>query len=557
MREIEESPVAENKLYYSDNLDILRGIGLKPEDRIENESVDLVYLDPPFNSQQDYNVLFEERNGSQPAAQIQAFEDTWSWDRGAEEAYRDVLRAGGDLADFMEGMRNFLDENDLMAYLAMMAPRLRELHRVLKPTGSIWLHCDPGASHYLKGVMDAVFSGENFRNEVVWKRTSGHSDARRCGRVHDVLLFYSKSDDYKWNDTYQDYDPEYIEQYYRYEDPDGRKFMSGDLSASGLSGGGYEYEWNGITREWRCPKETMERLDDEDRIYYTRNGFPRLKRYLDEMPGMPLQDVWTDIQPLRSWHDERLGYQTQKPQALLERVIEACTDEGDMVLDPFCGCGTALAAAQNLGRHWMGIDVTHLAISLIKGRLEDMFRQTVMKDGEVQQGLNYDVVGVPADVESAKALAQQDRQEFEHWIVGELDGVPTAKGPDKGIDGTITFFDTGNTKERKRIIISVRSGHNVGVQDVRELIAVVKRENAQIGALVTLEEVSEQGKKEAVSEGFYRSPAEQQYPKIQLLRVEDILEGREIQYPPGTNVSRRKAPRARQKRGKQGELKPQ
>ena len=285
----------------------------------------------------------------------------------------------------------------MMAYLTMMAQRMGELHRVLKSTGSIYLHCDPKASHYLKLLMDSVFGAKNFRNEIIWKRQSAHNDARGYGSVHDVLLFYLKSDEFLWNPSYQPYDPEYIERYYKYTDSDGRRFMSGDLGASGLQGGGYEYEWKGITRVWRMPVETMERLESEGiRIFYTRNGFPRIKRYLDEANGNPVQDVWIDIQSLRSWHKERIGYPTQKPESLLERVINSSSNEGDLVLDPFCGCGTATVAAERLNRRWIGIDITHLAVTLMRHRLQDAFKSELKP---------YEIIGQPQDLESARALA--------------------------------------------------------------------------------------------------------------------------------------------------------
>ena len=318
--------MAENLLYYGDNLDILRR-------HIPNESVDLVYLDPPFNSDQNYNVLFAEHNGSKSAAQINAFEDTWQWDDVAAAAYQEVVESGHQrVSQAMQAFRAFLGGTDMMAYLAMMAPRLIELGRVLKPTGSIYLHCDPTASHYLKMLMDAVFGPVNFKNEIIWKRTSGHSDAKRFGNVHDTLLFYAKSDKYTWNKTHQNYDEGYVETYYRYSDPDGRKWMSADLGAAGLSGGGYDYEWKGIKRIWRCPPETMAQYEKEGKIFYTENGIPRLKRYLDEAKGLPTQDIWTDIEALRSWHKEKLGYPTQKPEALLERIITVSSNEGDVVL---------------------------------------------------------------------------------------------------------------------------------------------------------------------------------------------------------------------------------
>jgi site-specific DNA-methyltransferase (adenine-specific) len=379
-----------NTLYYGDNLDILRRY-------IPDESVDLIYLDPPFNSNQSYNVLFAEHDGTKAAAQVRAFEDTWEWDESAARAYQEAVESGGQVALALQAFRTLLGPSNMMAYLAMMAPRLSELRRVLRPTGGIYLHCDPTSSHFLKALLDAIFRPENFRNEIIWKRTSSHSDAARFGRVHDTILSYGKSSEPIWNPIYQPYEKNYVEQYYRYEDENGRRFMSDNLSAAGLSGGGYEYEWKEIRRVWRCPIETMERLEAEGRIFYTRNGIPRLKRYLDEAKGLPVQDVWTDIEALRSWHQERIGYPTQKPLALLERIISASSNEGNVVLDPFCGCGTAIAAAQRLGRKWIGIDTNHLAINLAKGRLRDHFGESVSS--------GYEVLGEPASTPDAVVLA--------------------------------------------------------------------------------------------------------------------------------------------------------
>jgi len=313
----------QNTLYYGDNLQVLR-------DHVPDESVDLIYLDPPFNSNASYNVLFREKTGEESPAQIRAFTDTWEWTQKAEWTYEvDILqnsRVPSAIKEMISAFRRFVGQNALMAYLVMMAPRLVELHRVLKPTGSLYLHCDPTSGHYLKILLDSVFGKANFRNEAIWKRQSAHSDSRGYGSVHDTILFYVKTNAFVWNQTFQPYDPAYVEQYYRYTDDDGRRFMSGDLSAAGLQGGGYEYEWNGITRVWRVPIATMKRLDSESRVFYTRNNIPRIKRYLDEARGMPVQDLWTDLESLRSWHTERLGYPTQKPEALLERIIGASSN---------------------------------------------------------------------------------------------------------------------------------------------------------------------------------------------------------------------------------------
>ena len=534
---------APNRLYFGDNLSILR-------EHVADASVDLIYLDPPFNSNATYNVLFRERSGDESAAQITAFDDTWHWSLESERAYQDVITHGpAKVGQLLAAMRAFLGQNDMMAYLTMMAQRTIELHRVLKPTGSIYLHCDPTASHYLKLLLDAVFGATNFRSELIWRRQSAHSDARNYGSVHDTMLFYAKSDEFVWNPSFQPYDPEYVEQYYRYSDDDGRRFMSGDLGAAGLQGGGYEYEWKGVARVWRVPIQTMERLDAEGRIFYTRNGIPRMKRYLDEAKGNPVQDVWTDIQSLRSWHRERLGYPTQKPEALLERIINASSNEGDVVLDPFCGCGTAVVAAERLNRQWIGIDITHLAISLIRHRLHDTFGSDLR---------SYDVIGEPEDVGSAEALARQDRYQFEWWALGLVDARPARdkrKGADSGIDGYINFFDD-NSGKPKRIVVQVKSGH-VNRGQIATLKGDMEREKAELGLFITLEEPTRPMLQEAVAAGFYEPEhyPGQQYPRLQILTIDELLAGKPAEYPRmGLQTTFRQAPRRRRAEGQQSPL---
>ena len=531
-----------NTLYYGDNLDILR-------QHVPDESVDLVYLDPPFNSNANYNVLFKEQSGEASPAQIRAFTDTWEWTLEAERTYEQEIITNPDtpanVKDMISAFRQFIGSNAMMAYLVMMTPRLVELRRVLKSTGSIYLHCDPTASHYLKLLMDTVFGPENFQNEIIWKRTSGHSDARRYGRVHDVMLYYTLGTEAVWNVTHQAYDDDYVEQYYRYTDPDGRRWMSDNLSASGLQGGGYEYEWNGVTRVWRVPRSTMEQLDLEGRVFYTRNGIARRKRYLDESPGLRIQDIWTDTQALRSWHKERLGYPTQKPQALLERIIEASSNEGDVVLDPFCGCGTAVAAAENLKRNWIGIDVTHLAVALMKSRLRTAF--------DLHPGADYEVVGEPADVGSARALAEQDRYQFQYWAMSLLEALPRdqggRRGADRGIDGVVHFID-GPRRTTKKAIVQVKSG-KVSSPLIRDLKGTVEREKADLGLFITLEESTRDMRTEAASAGFYHSEIWQRdYPRMQIRTIAELLEGQDFDIPQHASMYQ-PAQRVRRPEGRQ------
>ena len=537
-----------NTLYYGDNLGVLRDF--------PPECVDLVYLDPPFNSNRSYNVLFKEARGTESEAQIQAFEDTWHWGREGVTAatYDEVVRRGDEVARMLQAFVGALGHNDVTAYLTMMAPRLVELRRVLKPTGSIYLHCDPTASHYLKSLMDSVFGAVNFRNEIVWKRQSAHSDARGYGAVHDTILFYAKSDSFLWNASYQPYDPEYVRQYYRYKDSDGRLFMSGDLGAAGLQGGGYEYIWKGVSRVWRVPIETMQRLEAENRIFYTRNGIPRIKRYLDESSGMPVQDVITDIEALRSWHKERLGYPTQKPEALLERIIRASSNPGDVVLDPFCGCGTAVVAAHRLGRRWAGIDVTWLAVALMRNRLTTTF------PGDFPDDVPVD--GEPADEAAALALAERDKYQFQFWAVGKLGGTSrggeSRKGRDRGVDGVIAFPEMDPehpkpTPDYKQVIISVKGGAT-GPAHVRELAGTVEREKAAIGVLVVTQPPTREMVREAASAGLYRSTWDgAAYPKLQILTAGEVVQGGRVAMPSLRGIPQY-APAKRARRSPQGQL---
>ncbi len=534
-----------NRLYFGDNLPILR-------ENIADESVDLIYLDPPFNSNATYNVLFRERSGEDSAAQITAFEDTWRWSIESEIAFKDVVTSGPEkLGDLLQSMRSFLGQNDVMAYLTMMAQRMAELHRVLKPTGSIHLHCDPTASHYLKLMMDAMFGQRNFRNEIVWRRYGAHNDAgqgsEHFGRIHDVIFVYGKSDTVIWNQEFVPLDESYIKSTYRQIDNEsGRQFSTTPLTGpGGAEKGNPVYEWNGHTRAWRYSKETMQQLHDEGRLYYSKTGYPRGKLYLDESKGVPIQDIWTDISSLSGRHKERLNFQTQKPEALLERIINASSNEGDVVLDPFCGCGTAITVAERLNRRWIGIDITHLAISLMKSRLRDTFGSDLA---------DYAVIGVPQDVESARALAVEGehdgRYQFEYWALGLIDARPSKKGrrgADSGVDGYINFFDD-NTGKAKRIIVQVKSGH---VR--RDMIATLKgdmaRENAEIGLFITLESPTRPMIQEAAAAGIY-TPVQfpnHDYPRVQILTIEDLLSGVQAEVPRyAPDPTRSRAPRRRQ-----------
>lgn len=566
----------ENTLYYGDNLDILRRY-------IPDESVDLVYLDPPFNSNQNYNVLFKEKNGAQAASQIRAFADTWSWSQDGEEVFAEIVTKGGKVADCLQAFRTFLGPCDMLAYLVMMAPRLVELRRVLKTTGSIYLHCDPAASHYLKMLMDAVYGPDKFKTEIIWKRSSAHSDAKQGraqhGRIHDVILFYTKSDTWNWNQVFTPYDQEYIDAFYKYMEPGSRRrYRMGDLSAA-KPGGDTKYEWRvkrpadgdwetDLEDEWKTPKEGWEykgippykgrswayskanmiEYEKTGRLCYTGTGTPCYKRYLDEMPGVPIQDLWIDIGPIGAQAAERLGYPTQKPEALLERIIKASSNEGDLVLDPFCGCGTTIAAAQKLNRRWNGIDITYLAIALIKNRLADTFGEKSVPK----------VLGEPQSVPDAQALAESDPYQFQWWALGLVDARPIEqkKGADKGIDGKIIFQgDSPGTFEP--VILSVKAG-GTGVAHVRDLKGVLEREKAAIGVLISMEEPTKPMQTEAVTAGFYEHKAwGTKHPKIQLLTIAELLAGKKIDMPPIRQLGAtfKKAEKFKGKEGEQLKIK--
>ena len=358
-----EANFVDKTIWTGDNLDILRGLN--------SESVDLIYLDPPFNSNRK---CYAAPVGSRAAGA--AFKDTWTLSE------LDVAWMGL-IADEQPAMYKLIEAAGLthgkgmQSYLCMMAVRLVEMRRVLKGTGSIYLHCDPTAGHYLKMLMDSVFGAGNFRSDISWKRSSAHSDTkqgrRQHGRIRDSLLFYSKGDSWTWNPIYTEYDQDYVDRFYRHIEPEtGRRYTLGDLTGPGGDAkGNPHYELLGVIRYWRYSQEQMAKLAKEGRIVQSKPGaVPRYKRYLDEMPGVPLQDQWTDIKPVQAHAKERTGYPTQKPLALLERIISASSNPGDMVLDPFCGCATACVAAEMLGRKWVGIDVSPKAVELVNMRLQ-------------------------------------------------------------------------------------------------------------------------------------------------------------------------------------------
>ena len=523
-------------------------------DILKDETVDLVYLDPPFNSAQSYNAFFHEKDGTEAASQIQAFEDTWHWNQESERTYQQLVTQPGKVSEVMQAFRTFLGQNDMMAYLAMMAPRLVELRRVLKPTGALYLHCDPTASHYLKLLLDSVFGTENYRNEITWKRTTAHSDSKtKFSHVTDTIFYFSRTPRHKWNPLYKPHKDSYLRSHYRHRDAEGRIYRLDNIIRSQSMGPrpNLAYEYNGFRPPfgWRMVRGRLEDLDRKGRLYWTKSGTPYLVRYLDEQEGEILDNLWDDVVPLNSMAVERLGYPTQKPVALLERIVKASSNPGNLVLDPFCGCGTTIDAAEKLGRKWIGVDITQLATSLIKNRLRDTYGDKI----------EIITIGEPTTPNEAYVLAEQDKFQFQWWALGLVGARPVEqkKGADRGIDGKILFRDDPRDPKPEQIIIQVKAG-KTGVRDVRDLRGVLVREKAAIGVLISLQPPTREMVAEAVSAGFYEHKTnKQQYPRLQLRTVKQLMEGKPIERPStfaALDETFRKSPKAPTKGGHQHEL---
>jgi site-specific DNA-methyltransferase (adenine-specific) len=513
-----------NRLLFGDNLDWLRNREIFPD-----AGVDLVYLDPPFNSNADYNVLFREASGEASQAQFHAFTDTWNW-ADADATYREFIDNCPNTAvvEMIEALHMFLRHSPMMAYLAMMAPRLVELHRVLKPTGSLYLHCDPTASHYLKMILDGIFGAEHFRNEISWVRSNPKSLSKiNFPNCRDILLRYSKGNACVFNKVFGEHDPEYVDKAYKYSDRKGRYRLLPLLNPND-NRPNLTYKFLGVRRVWRWTRERMEKAHEDGLVVQLKPGaVPQYKLYLEESKGRTITNNWDDIPQAAG--NEALGYPTQKPRALLERIIEVSTNKGDLVLDPFCGCGTTIHAAQKLGRQWIGIDVTYLAINLIKRRLKDAF-------GDDAQ---YEERGQPTDFGSAKALAELDKWQFQQWALSLIDARPrtegAGKGADRGVDGMLYFYES--KEKREKILVQVKGG---GVQrgDVAKLLGDVNNQKFVAGILITLEKPSKPMRIEAADAGRYASKFwhEKDYPKIQILTIEGLLDSTErVEAPPQLN----------------------
>lgn len=524
-----------NTLYFGDNLPIIRQF-------IKDETIDLIYLDPPFNSKSNYNVIFKTKNKEDSPSQIQAFEDTWKWSSTTEFELHQLFGSEPKLAELMKGLELIIGKNDLLAYLVMMAIRLRELHRVLKDTGSLYLHCDPTASHYLKLVLDSIFGKQNFINEIIWKRTSSHNRAKKWGPIHDTILYYSKSNVCVWNRTLQPYDEEYIKKFYTSKDEYGT-YTAETLTGPGTRTANSGKPWKGIDptikgRHWEPPpdrsfpsrfcfpenwskmtvQQRLDVIDNQNMIYWPKEGkgIPRFKRYLNKNSGVAVQDIITDIRPVGT-QEESMGYPTQKPITLLERIIKASSNEGDIILDPFCGCGTAIVAAQRLNRNWIGIDITHLAIGLMEKRIKQEF------------GIVPNVIGNPTSFIGAENLFKRSPLDFERWAVTRIEGMhPNDKQVgDRGIDGRGYI----GPDHQYKTIISVKGGKTLTPSMVNELIGVVQKENASFGVLITIHSPTDGMKKEAAKAGVVETALGHHYPKIQIYTISDYFNGRKPELP--------------------------
>jgi len=561
-----------NKIYYGDNLEVLRSY-------LADESVDLCYIDPPFNSKRNYNQIYNNV-GKEDKAQAQAFIDTWTWDEYAQNGlfeiqsnYNRVFTAQS--IDLITGLEKVLKKGSLFAYLVSMTLRIAEIHRILKPTGSFYLHCDPTASHYLKLVLDAVFcpNGGNFRNEIIWKRTSSHNSAKRWGPVHDVIFYYAKSNNSTWNRVLQNLNENYVASFYRHHDEKGQYRLS-DLTGAGIRTGYSGKPWRGIDptlkgRHWALPSlrtlpnwfvypdnyelmTTQERLDileAQGIVTFPKKeeGVPRFKRYLSEKSGSGIQDVITDIPPIGAQAAERLGYPTQKPEALLERIIQASSNEGDVILDAYCGCGTSIAVAEKLQRQWIGIDITYQSISLILKRLEDQFGYDFTQDvidenhPDTTKAATLELNGVPKDFASAVELANRKddrtRKEFEKWMVLSYSRnqaiINEKKGSDGGIDG-IAYVPDRNAKgeiENKKALFSVKSNAKLSPAVIRELNGTIEREHAACGFLLTLYPMPNLVKESKQYGNYQNSLINKSYPKIQVICVDELLNGARLELP--------------------------
>lgn len=521
-----------NRLFYGDCLDVMQ--------RMPAGSVDLIYLDPPFNSKRNYHSIYKDETGRPLPDQVEAFCDMWTLTPEREREIRHmpilVRETGIDdaTAEFWKIWLNALRKTNpaLLAYLSYMVIRLAHMRVLLKPTGSLYLHCDPTASHYIKVMLDGVFGHENFRNEITWKRTSAHSSANRYGPVHDTILFYTKSDTYTWNDQYTEYDTQYVRK--RFKRGGKRPWKDADLTGSGTRNGETGKLWRGFDptakgRHWAYPPQVLEEMDEAGQIYWPKKsgGWPRERVYLSDALGVSLQDVWTDIAPINSQSSERMGYATQKPRALLERIIEASAPADGVVLDPFAGCATTLEGAHRLGRKWIGIDIAIHAIKRVA-------RIRLTERCGLVDGQDFEVRGVPRDLEGARDLWKRNPYHFQKWAVEQVDGfVTTKQTADGGIDGRL-YFAVPDERDLQSMVIEVKGGANVNIADVRALGDVLHRDSALLAGLLIMGDLSPGKAKNfgaLMAEAGDLDVLGVKYPRMQMLTVPQILAGERFNTP--------------------------
>ncbi|MCY4145880.1 MAG: DNA methyltransferase [Chloroflexi bacterium] len=539
-----------NTLFYGDCLTIMR-------EKIPPHSIDLVYLDPPFNSNEDYNAIYKDETGRPLPDQVEAYTDTWVLVTEGLRIIRDLPLLLGEhginghgvnfLAALMSGLVNL--QPDMAAYLAYMTERLVWIRRAMKPSASIYLHCDDSAAHFLKIVLDVIFGAEHYLNAITWKRTWSHNDPSRFGRITDTIFYYSKSEDYTWHTQYAEYSADYIRKFFRYEDERGQ-YRLVTLTGANISAGESGEAWRGVNptssgRHWSVPrrivrklageealswpiKKRLDLMDEHGYIYWPPKGsVPQFKQYLKEMPGAPVQNLWTDIDRLSPHSKERLGYPTQKPLALLERIIRASSNPGDVVFDPFCGCATTIEAAERLGRQWVGIDITIHAIKRVaRARLQDRLH--------LAQGTDYTIEGVPQNWEGALELWRQDPYQFQKWCVEQVEGfVNVKRSADDGIDGRI-YFDMPGEETLQCMALEVKGGTNVGIAAIGYLGSALRYDNVQMAGLIILHELGKQQEKNFKLKLALAGEIEiegRTYPRMQMLTVREILAGARFAMP--------------------------
>ena len=537
-----------NRLYYGDCFTIMQEFGLA--------SVDLIYLDPPFNSNRQYNAIYKDETGRPLPDQIEAFCDMWELDSERERAIRTMpvlMRENGiddAIAEFwklwMHALRG--TQPRLLAYLSYMVERLLIMRRILKPTGSLYFHCDPTVSHYMKPLLDAIFGHTNFRSDIIWRRNNptGRGSKRYANNV-DNILYYVKGDSFTWHSQFKPHSAEHLKSKYSNKDPStGRRYSLGDLKGAGLTQGSSSLSWRGIDpartdSHWAIPnlalpqvakplsaQEKLDLLDEMGRIYWPpKGGIPRYKRYLDEMQGTPIDTIWDDIPPVNSQAKERMGYTTQKPLALMERIISASSNPGDVILDPFAGCATTLEAAHKLGRQWIGIDIAiHAVKRVARVRLTERLG--------LVEGQDFTVEGVPRTAEGAQDLWERDKYHFQKWAVEQVEGfVTTKRSADGGIDGRV-YFAVPHAQDLQSMVVEVKGGANVSIRDLRALKGVLDYDTALMAGLIIMEPL---GTVKARNFARFMGDAGSleilgiEYPKMQLLTVAEILDGKRFKTP--------------------------